>query len=126
MWRNLTNTIKPVNYGIANSFITTLNSLQEATELPELFMKSNEEKAVWKMLRRVSDQIQLELDHRDVDQATHIMEYRFNGLNVSMDQVNRNIVFDGMNKKEIISFEHLSKNPSSIFRLLVEMLELRG
>src|SRR5690606_10023791 len=61
-WINLPEAIKPVNYGIANYILTTLNTLKEAKELPELFMKSKEEMMLWRMLRRVSDRIRIQLN----------------------------------------------------------------
>ena len=61
-WLKLPQVIRPVHYGIANYAITTIDTLKEAQELPELFMKSKNEMVLWRMLRRVSDRVKVELD----------------------------------------------------------------
>jgi hypothetical protein len=54
----------PVGYGIAVYAMTTLNTIKQAKELPELFMKSSEEIALWRLLRRLSDRVRFDLDAR--------------------------------------------------------------
>jgi len=122
VWENLAQPIKPVNYGVANAFMTTLEHLKAATELPELFMKSAEEKSVWKLLRRVSDQVKLGLDHEDVDKAKQINEYQFAGMVISMDHVQKVIVIKAEDKEEVVPFDALNRNPSGVFRKLVGMM----
>ncbi|MGD6900463.1 DUF2357 domain-containing protein [Bacillus infantis] len=74
-WINCNPIIKPVGYGIAEYMHTTLSNLKDATELPELFMKSAEEKTLWRMLRRVSDRISIGLDAVDLDAATRVKDF---------------------------------------------------
>jgi hypothetical protein len=62
-WKKLNKVIVPVGYGVAQYMMTTLRNLENSTELPELFMKSEEEKVVWQMLRRMSDRINVDLDN---------------------------------------------------------------
>ncbi|ASL63663.1 5-methylcytosine-specific restriction related enzyme [Bacillus cereus] len=52
--------------------ITTMSLLKEVKELPELFMKSKEERTLWKTLRRFTRQVKVELDHRNLDEASSI------------------------------------------------------
>ncbi|WP_235182896.1 restriction endonuclease-like protein [Gracilibacillus boraciitolerans] len=56
-WKLLANIIKPVGYGISNYVVTSLNNLLAAKELPELFMKSNDERTLWRMLGRFSGRV---------------------------------------------------------------------
>ena len=49
-----------------------MNMLQEAKELPELFMKSKNEMVLWRMLRRISDKIKIELDKSILENATGV------------------------------------------------------
>ena len=63
VWRNTKHVIRPVKYGIATYMMTTLTLLNEARELPELYMKNKQETTLWRMLRRISDHIKMELDH---------------------------------------------------------------
>lgn len=61
--------------------LVLLNILKEAKELPELFMKSKEEIALWRMLRRLSDRICFELDNRYLD------EKQRRGLNTNLENI---------------------------------------
>lgn len=40
VWKNTKQVIRPVKYGIATYMMTTLSLLNEAKELPELYMKN--------------------------------------------------------------------------------------
>ena len=122
IWEHLKEPIKPVHYGISNYMLTTLDLLQNATELPELFMKSNKEIAVWRLLRRVSDHVKLQLDTERMDDATRVTEYRIKDLHIQMHETVEEVVFQSPRKKLVVSFEVLEKNPSGVFRRLVEML----
>ncbi|WP_316568857.1 restriction endonuclease-like protein [Neobacillus sp. YIM B06451] len=121
-WKDLNPIIKPVHYGISNYILTSLNTLKESTELPELFMKSKEETTIWRMLRRVSDQIKLDLDHNELDRATHIREYRIKDIQVKMNIKEREIVFEKNGEETLISVDELERNPSGGFRVLVRLL----
>lgn len=121
-WINLNPIIKPVHYGISNYILTTLNTLQEAIELPELFMKSKEEMVLWRMLRRVSDRIKIDLDENKLDLASRVMEYRIKEIKVIMNKTERKIVFSKDQFMKEVSLEELEKNPTGVFRVLMEIL----
>ncbi|MCM3671084.1 restriction endonuclease-like protein [Mesobacillus maritimus] len=121
-WINLKPIIKPVHYGIASYVLTTLNSLKEARELPELFMKSKEEMVIWRMLRRVSDRIKLDLDDTDLGQATQVREYRIKDILVKMNRAEREIVFLKDGAEQVVSVEELERNPTGVFRVLTGMV----
>ena len=119
-WIPLPRLIKPVRYGIATYLMTTLNQLKEAEELPELFMKSKEEMALWRTLRRVSDRIQLELDAENVDEATRVKEYRIRDISIAIE--GGQLVFHKDGDKRTVPAETLKTNPTAVFRMLVNML----
>src|SRR5690606_22969796 len=104
--------------------ITTLNTLKDAKELPELFMKSNEEIILWRMLRRVSDQIKLELDNPILDDAREVQEYRIKDIQVKLLKDNNELLFIKNNIKKSIELDNLIKKPTSVFRMLIEMVQL--
>ncbi|WP_156291352.1 restriction endonuclease-like protein [Oceanobacillus salinisoli] len=122
-WVNLPQAIKPVRYGISSYILTTLDNLKEAAELPELFMKSIEEKTIWRMLRRVSDRIKLNLDDFNMDQASKVKEYRIKDITVKMNKVENSVVFVKDGYKEAVSAEELERNPAGVFRVLIGMME---
>ncbi|MFD1851405.1 restriction endonuclease-like protein [Oceanobacillus bengalensis] len=123
IWINLPKIIKPVNYGISSYILTTMNNLNTAIELPELFMKSENEMKIWRMLRRVSDRIKLDLDDTELNQASQIKEYRIKDITVQMKRQEHEVVFVSAQKTNVISVDQLERNPSGIFRILVEMME---
>lgn len=121
-WTNLQTVIKPVNYGIATYIMTTLTNLKEAKELPELFLKSKEEMTLWKMLRRVSDRIKLDLDNVNVDEAMMIKEYQIKDIKISIDQSKQEMVFTNVKEQIVMPLDKLRTNPTSVYKMLVEML----
>lgn len=122
-WTNLENIIKPVNYGISSYVMTTFKLMKEATELPELFMRSTEEMTIWRMLRRVSDRIKIDLDQPNIDRATSIKEYQIKEVSIQIDKVNREITFHKSGVMKKFSVELLVKNPSAVFKHLRGLLE---
>jgi uncharacterized protein len=123
VWANLLQPIKPVNYGVSSYIITTLNTLKEAQELPELFMKSRGEMRIWRMLRRVSDQIKVDLDDKNLDTASRVIEYKIKDIRVSMDKFAREVKFIKNGAEELISTVELEKNPSGVFKKLIELMQ---
>jgi hypothetical protein len=98
--------------------IATLQSLQQALELPELFMKSEEEKAIWQLVRRVSDQIKINIDHSKFDRAERIQQYdRFRARREVVT------VSSGHNRYSINS--DLFYNPTSVYKIYIKELELK-
>lgn len=122
VWENLPRVIKPVQYGISNYILTTLDALKESTELPELFMKSQEEVHLWRMLRRISDQIKTELDDRRVDHATSVKKYRIKDIKILMQKENGEIILENERVQNVISIEKIERNPTAVFRELLDML----
>ena len=47
-WEKLDHCIRPVGYGVQTYTITTTSLLKEVQEILELFMKSKEERILWK------------------------------------------------------------------------------
>ncbi len=121
-WINCNPIVKPVGYGIAEYMFTTLSNLKDAAELPELFMKSAEEKTLWRMLRRVSDRIAIGLDAVDLDAATRVEEYGIKDILVRIDRDSREVYLVGGSDQKTVHFDVLQRNPAGVFRSLVEML----
>ena len=123
-WQNLKQkVIRPVHYGISSYVITTINILKEAKELPELFMKSKNELVLWRMLRRVSDQIKVTLDKKNIDEATTIDSYFIKDITIQIEKETREMVFKKENEEIKISVDVLEKQPSHVFKLLLQLIE---
>ncbi|NLI69218.1 MAG: DUF2357 domain-containing protein [Bacilli bacterium] len=124
-WTNLPSVIKPVNYGIATYIITTLNTLKEANELPELFMKSNEEMILWRMLRRVSDQIKMDLDNPILDQAKKVKEYQIKDVQVQLEPDYNRLVLLRKDHEIIFDLDDLNRKPTTVFRKLIKLIQMK-
>lgn len=119
-WHFLQHVIRPVGYGIAVYAMTTLNTLKQAKELPELFMKSSDEIALWRILRRLSDRIRFDLDARYLDQASKITAYRVKNVSIRLES-GRLIITNGA-KHKTIPADLLRRQPSAVFREVVGMM----
>lgn len=122
-WERTTQLIKPVNYGIATNMITTLNQLKEAKELPELYMKNSHETTLWRILRRISDEISIQLNHENVDQASEIANFYFMNIEIQLNKEERTIVFIKEDMEQKISTKQLIKQPSTVFKVLLTFID---
>ncbi|OIJ16542.1 restriction endonuclease [Anaerobacillus alkalidiazotrophicus] len=122
-WTNLKQVIKPVNYGIAVYTLTTLSVLKEANELPELFMKSKQEMSLWRMLRRVSDRIKVELDENQLDNATKVKTYKIKDVEIKLYPNENKIVFVKEGYLKEVALGDLLKQPSSVFKVLLDVMQ---
>ncbi|MET3728187.1 putative component of viral defense system (DUF524 family) [Fictibacillus halophilus] len=122
VWEALKNVIKPVGYGISSYMLTTLNNLKEATELPELYMKSKDELAIWKTMRRLSNNPKINLNHKHVDQASEIVQIKSGEVLVSVGNLEIQVKrVGGMQLKSIDREEYLN-NPIRLFKYIIEVL----
>lgn len=121
-WKTLSNVIKPVNYGIASHVWTTYQLLQEAKELPELFVKSQEELTLWRLLRRISNNIFIDLDTYILDRASKITKFDIQGLIIYLDQETERITIEKENEINVIKYDELKNNLSQVFNKIVSML----
>jgi uncharacterized protein len=121
-WTPLKKVIKPVGYGIATYIVTTLQELKNAKELPELFMKTDEEKIVWKMLRRVSDQIKVDLDNENIDKAHHIRNFKIRGITISFNMSKDSITIYSKHNNVTFVHKEMTRNPSIIYKVIIREL----
>jgi len=83
-------------------------------------MKSSEEIALWRLLRRLSDRVRFDLDARYLDQASKITAYRVKNLLIHLEDGLLTIM-DGT-KQKTIAAKLLRKQPSTVFREVVGMM----
>jgi uncharacterized protein len=121
-WINLNHVIAPVGYGIVNYIITSFHNLLSAKELPELFMKSQQEKLIWQMLRRVSNQMKMNLDNPILDEAKQIRNLTFKDINISFN-IGKLLVVNTRGKQSEIDITYIQKNPIKIYKILIKELE---
>lgn len=124
-WKKLDHLIHPVGYGIQTYTITTMSLLKEVQELPELFMKSKEERTLWKTLRRFTKQVKVELDHRNLDEASSIKSYYVQDVQIWVDYENEVVMVgrDGLVKE--VPLELVVGRGSVLFRKVLEVLNVK-
>ncbi len=120
-WKLLSNRIKPVGYGISNYVITGINHLLEAKELPELFMKSKEERTLWRILARLSDRVKYELDDYSLDCASSVESFRIMDMKLFLKE--HDILVEQQDEVELrIPLRDLRERPSRVFKRLVGLM----
>ncbi|WP_433747844.1 DUF2357 domain-containing protein [Falsibacillus pallidus] len=120
-WMLLKKAIHPVGYGIQSHLVTTLSLLEQAEELPELFMKSGEEIKLWRMLRRLNSRVRTSLDDTAVDFARKIQAYQIGHVEVLLNAQNEQIeIMQHDEMIDSIPFEILQKQPTQAFKVIRE------
>ena len=114
--------IRPVGYGIQTYTITTMSLLKEVQELPELFMKSKEERTLWKILRRFTKQVKVELDHRNLDEASSVKSYYVQDVQIWVDYENEVVMVGRDGRVKEVALELIFKNSSILFKSVLERL----
>lgn len=122
-WTTLGQVIRPVQYGISVYVMTTINTLMYAHELPELFMKSKEEVALWRMLRRISNNIEVHLDDINIDQASNITYLNLRNLDIHIDHSRNELEIQNSKEKRNLDIKLLEDQPSMVFKEIVGMIE---
>ncbi len=123
-WKKLDHLIRPVRYGIQTYTITTMSLLEEVQELPELFMKSKEERTLWKTLRRFTKQVKVELDHNNLDEASAVKSYYVEDIQIWVDYENEVVMVGKDGRVRELSLELVVGRRSVLFKaVLWEMVK---
>ena len=124
-WKKLDHLIRPVGYGIQTYTITTMSLLKEVQELPELFMKSKEERTLWKTLRRFTKQVKVELDHCNLDEASAIKSYYVQDVQIWVDYENEVVMVGRDERVKEVPLELVVGRGSVLFREVLEVVNVR-
>ncbi|MGZ9819395.1 DUF2357 domain-containing protein [Peribacillus simplex] len=122
VWKNTKQVIRPVKYGIATYMMTTLSLLNEAKELPELYMKNKKETTLWRMLRRISDQIEINLDNKVLDDALGVVTFSFKGIEIHLDKKKQSLCIRNDSQERVMGTDLLIHQPSKVFREVLGLL----
>ncbi|MED3835903.1 restriction endonuclease-like protein [Peribacillus frigoritolerans] len=122
VWKNTKQVIRPVKYGIATYMMTTLSLLYEAKELPELYMKNKQETTLWRMLRRISDQIEINLDNLVLDEALGVVTFSFKGIKIHLNKEKQTLSIRNDSQERVLCTDLLIHQPSKVFREVLGLL----
>lgn len=103
--------------------MTTMSLLKDVHELPELFMKSKEERILWRTLRRFTKRVQIELDHSYLDQASEIKSYQLQNVRIMIDYKRGIVIIGNEGGRKEIPLSAVLKNTSALFKEVLEQLE---
>ncbi|KQU63355.1 hypothetical protein ASG66_02790 [Bacillus sp. Leaf406] len=122
-WQTLKKVIPPVGYGIQSHMMTTRSLLEQAEELPELFMKSAEEIKLWRMLRRLTSRVSTRLNDSDLDKAKKVLAYQIGHVEVLLNSAEElvEIVLNG-ELLDRFPLKLLNKKPAHIFSVIRELV----
>ncbi|WBL17539.1 restriction endonuclease-like protein [Sutcliffiella sp. NC1] len=115
-WKRTEQLIRPVKYGVASNMMTTFTQLKTAKELPELYMKSQQETILWKILRRVSNEVTVKVNHKNVDQAERVEEFSFNNIVIKLREEGFLTVIKNGFEERKIDVDTLLKKPSFVLK----------
>ncbi|MFG6494727.1 restriction endonuclease-like protein [Fictibacillus sp. UD] len=121
-WESLKKVIKPVGYGISSYMLTTLNTLKEAEELPELYMKSKDELAVWRTMRRLTKNPRIDLNHTSLDHASEIVQIQSGEVSVSVGKYEIQVKRIGSMQLESLDRAEFLINPNRLFKKVIDIL----
>ncbi|KZE69168.1 restriction endonuclease [Fictibacillus phosphorivorans] len=121
-WKSLKKVIKPVGYGISSYMLTTLNTLKEARELPELYMKNKDELTVWRTMRRLTNTPKIDLNNTSLDHASEIIQIQSGEVLVSVGKYEIQVKRIGSIRLISIDRQDFVSNPNRLFKGVVDIL----
>ena len=101
---------------VASNFMTTRASLVEANNLKDLFVRSEVEYTVWKALRRVSQDILVELNSTSIVDECRVTAFCFAEHRFSFQDNTLSVGEEQISEKEIL------ENPFHIVRAVQKLL----
>ena len=90
--------------------------LNEARELPELYMKNKQETTLWRMLRRISDNIKMELNHANLEQVSRIETFTFKDITIQMNRSEQTLTIQNSQHEQTLNSHLLVEQPSVVFK----------
>ncbi len=87
-------------------------------------MKSKEERTLWKTLRRFTKQVKVELDHRNLDEASAIKSYYVQDVQIWVDYESGVVMVVGDGRVKEVPLELVIGRGSVLFREVLEVLNV--
>lgn len=109
-------------YHIKQHSKVNVNSFFGADSLANLHSKNEEEDVLWRIVKRISNNVEVILDNDNVASASKVIEFRFDNYKVRLHHPERQLVFSGENFNEILSMDLLLENESFVFKQLTEFI----
>ncbi|WP_391119204.1 DUF2357 domain-containing protein [Psychrobacillus sp. L3] len=109
-------------YQINNHTTVYTNYFFQANMLVDLHSKSEEEFILWKIVNRISNDVQVNLDTRYIDQANKIESFAFGNYVLEMQPKLGELWFISEDFKEIMQMALIRENEVYIFKRMIELI----
>ena len=87
-------------------------------------MKNKQETTLWRMIRRISDHIKMDLDHSDLDQVSRIETFTFKDIVIQMNKQEQTLHIKKENREKMLNGHLLVDQPSMVFKEILRFLRL--
>lgn len=114
-WKEREIPIVPRGYGIQYHILTHWDLFEQAVEIPELSLKSEEQYRLWRELRRVDQQLSVILKKKWLDKANdQEIEYQFMSAKLKVNLENNKVLIQVGEKSKEVSIADLRYRPKKI------------
>ena len=114
--------IAGMGYSVNNHTMVPISTFLQANTFAELRTNSEEERILWKLVNRISNNVRLTLDHQIIDQAKSIRSFEFDAYRLELHHGTRELRFIGEDFEEVINMDLIFDNDSYIFQRMVELI----
>jgi len=114
--------IEGKGYRIHHQATVYTNNFLQADSLANLHSKTEEEDILWKIVQRISNDVQVNLDDLYVDDANRVVSFMFAKYRLEIDHKQRKLVFIGGDFRETIDMILILENESLIFKRMNELI----
>lgn len=119
-WQELKVPIKPMGYGVRTHVYTTLILLENAKELPELSLRSEEEFRLWKELRRISREINWSMGNKELTVEDGMKEILLGNVVIVIN--GEQLIISNGDEQVTISVRMFKTQPKSVLKIIMRLI----
>jgi uncharacterized protein len=86
-------------------------------------MKNKQETTLWKMLRRVSDRIVIQLDNHFLDEASMIETFSYKGIDIHFNIEEQTLSINKGKEVRTVKSKLLIQQPSLVFKEVLSLFD---
>jgi hypothetical protein len=118
-WKEREIPIVPRGYGIQYHILTHWELFEQAVEIPELSLKSEEQYRLWRELRRVDQQLSVILKKKWLDKASdQEIEYQFMSATLKVNLASNQVLIQVGVKSSEVSIADVRYRPKKIMNII--------
>jgi hypothetical protein len=118
-WKEREIPIGPRGYGIQYHILTHWDLFEQAVEIPELSLKSEEQYLLWRELRRVDQQLSVILKKKWLDKVNdQEIEYQFMSATLKVNLASKQVLIQVGLKSSEVSISDVRYRPKKILNIM--------